>query len=206
MLSARAGSGQLSRRRFLRGLCVLSAGSQLLPLTAVRASAQEAQQFLAAIGKDPRMIVHDAESAVLETPVELLREHLLTPKQIMFVRNNQVLPGALTLSPYPSDRWNLELSGLVMPARTVSLSELLRVEKTLTVAVLQCAGNGRAFYARSATTSGTQWQRGGMAQVSWEGVRLKDLLDSLDVRVSANAKFLTAEGLDPAATARGRRL
>ena len=145
------------------------------------------------------MIVHNAESAVLETPVELLREHLLTPKELMFVRNNQVLPGALTLNPNPSDSWNLELSGLVMPARTVSLSELIRLEQTLTVAVLQCAGNGRAFYARSAMASGTQWRRGGMAQVSWQGVRLRDLLDSLDLRVSANAMFLTAEGLDPAA-------
>lgn len=145
------------------------------------------------------MIVHNAESAVLETPVELLRQHLLTPKELMFVRNNQVLPGALTLNPNPSDSWNLELSGLVMPARTVSLSELIRLEQTLTVAVLQCAGNGRAFYARSAMASGTQWRRGGMAQVSWQGVRLRDLLDALDLRVSANARFLTAEGLDPAA-------
>ena len=155
---------------------------------------------MSAIGKAPRMTVHNAESAVLETPVELLREHLLTPKELMFVRNNQVLPGALTLAPYPSDSWNLELSGLVIPTRTVSLSEFIRLEQTLTVAVLQCAGNGRAFYARSAMTSGTQWRRGGMAQVSWEGVRLRDLLDSLDLRVSANARFLTAEGHDPAAT------
>ena len=49
------------------------------------------------------MIVHNAESTVLETPVELLRQHLLTPKELMFVRNNQVLPGALTLNPNPSD-------------------------------------------------------------------------------------------------------
>ena len=35
--------------------------------------------------------------------------------------------------------WNLELIGLVTPTRTVGLSELIRLDQTLTVAVLQCA-------------------------------------------------------------------
>ena len=147
------------------------------------------------------MIVHDAETGVAETPVQLLREHLLTPKELMFVRNNQLLPGALTLNPYPSENWKLELSGLVMPTRTVSSMELAQLEQTVTVAVLQCAGNGRAFYAQSAAAKGTQWLRGGMAQVRWTGVLLRHLLDSFSLQVSSNASFLTAEGQDPAATA-----
>ena len=147
------------------------------------------------------MIVHDAQIGVAETPIQLLREHPVTPKELMFVRNNQVLPWGLTLRPYPSDSWDLELTGLVTPTKTVSISELARLEQTVTVAVLQCAGNGRAFYAESAVTKGTQWQRGGMAQVAWEGVRLRDLLDSFGLQVSADASFVTAEGRDPARTA-----
>ncbi len=142
------------------------------------------------------MIVHDAAAGVAETPVRLLREHRVTPKELLFVRNNQVLPGSLTLSPYPSDRWDLELSGLVAPARTVSFSDLIRIEQSEVVAVLQCAGNGRAFYARTAKANGTQWQRGGMGQIRWTGVRLKQMLDSLGMLVDANAQFLTAEGRD----------
>ena len=109
------------------------------------------------------MLVHDATTGVLETPIHLLREHRMTPKERMFVRNNQVLPGGLTLSPYPSANWDLELSGLVRPSRRISYSVLARVEQSETVAVLQCAGNGRAFYARAVMAKGTQWQRGGMA-------------------------------------------
>ena len=127
----------------------------------------------------------------------------MTPKELMFVRNNQVLPGALTLSPYPSEGWELELTGLVVPTRTVSFLELARLDQTVTVAVLQCAGNGRAFYSQSAAAKGTQWQRGGMAQVTWTGVRLRQLLDSLGLRVSAGALYLTAEGRDPAVALSG---
>ena len=142
------------------------------------------------------MIVHDAVKGVAETPIELLREHRITPNELLFVRNNQVLPRSLTLGPYPSASWDFELSGLLTPARTVGFSDLDRLDQTEVVSVLQCAGNGRAFYARTAMAKGTQWQRGGMGQVRWKGVRLKQVLDSFGMLVDANARFLTAEGRD----------
>lgn len=193
-------SSRLGRRGFLRGLCGTSVANRLLPVTTLPAFAQESQGFLSAVGKDPRLIVHDAVKGVVETPVQLLRDHPVTAKEYLFVRNNQVLPGGLTLGPYPSESWDLELTGLITPARTVSFSDFARLEQTVTVAVLQCAGNGRAFYAQTALAKGTQWQRGGMGQVIWKGVRLKQLLDSLGVFVGAEARFLTAEGRDSAAT------
>ena len=184
------------RREFLRGLSGMPVVSRALPVATLPAVAQDPQQFLAAVGKDPRLIVYDAATGVAETPVQLLREHRVTPKELLFIRNNQVLSGGLTLSPYPSDGWDLELGGLVTPARTVSFSDLTRIEQTEVVAVLQCAGNGRAFYARTAQAKGTQWQRGGMGQIRWTGVRLKQVLDSLRMLVDANAQFITAEGRD----------
>ena len=158
------------------------------------------QTFLAAVGKDPRMIVHNAVTGVVETPVHLLREHLVTPKELLFVRNNQVLPGSLTLSPFPATDWELELSGLVAPAMTVSFSDLAGIEQSEVVAVLQCAGNGRAFYSQTAMAKGTQWQLGGMGQIRWKGVRLKQLLDSSGLMVDEDARFLTAEGRDSPAS------
>ena len=172
----------------------------MLPNSPLPAFAQDSQRFLAAVGKNPEMIVHNAVTGVVETPTGLLRKHRLTPKQLLFVRNNQVLPGGLTLSPFPSARWDLELGGLITPARTVSLSELTRIQQTEAIAVLQCAGNGRAFYSRAAKTKGTQWQRGGMGQIRWRGVLLKELLNSFGLLVGADARFLTAEGRDSAAT------
>ncbi len=110
------------------------------------------------------MVVHNAVTGVVETPMHLLREHRVTPKELLFVRNNQVLPGSLTLSPYPAANWELEVSGLVTPALTVSFSDLARIAQAEDVAVLQCAGDGRAFYERTAMAKGTQWQHGGMAR------------------------------------------
>lgn len=184
------------RREFLRGLSGIPVVSRVLPVATLPAIARDPQQFLAAVGKDPRMVVHDTATGVAETPVDLLREHHVTPKELLFIRNNQVLSGGLTLSPYPSDGWNLELGGLVTPARTVSFSDLTLIGQAEVIAVLQCAGNGRAFYARTVPTKGTQWQRGGMGQIRWTGVRLKQVLDSLGMLVDANARYLTAEGRD----------
>ena len=146
------------------------------------------------------MIVHDAVTGVVETPAHLLREHLVTPKELLFVRNNQVLPGSLTLSPFPATDWELELNGLITPAQTFNFSDLAGIEQSEVVAVLQCAGNGRAFYSQTAMAKGTQWQRGGMGQIRWKGVRLKQLLDSSGLMVDEDARFLTAEGRDSPAS------
>lgn len=146
------------------------------------------------------MIVHNAVTGVVETPLHLLREHLVTPKELLFVRNNQVLPGSLTLSPFPATNWELELSGLVTPAQTFNFSDLAGIDQSEVVAVLQCAGNGRAFYSQTAMANGTQWQRGGMGQIRWKGVRLKQLLESSGSMVDEDARFLTAEGRDSPAS------
>ena len=53
--------------------------------------------------------------------MELLRENHLTPKELLFVRNNQELPSSLTLESYPADNWTLELTGLIDQPRTVKL-------------------------------------------------------------------------------------
>ncbi|MCP5111521.1 MAG: molybdopterin-dependent oxidoreductase, partial [bacterium] len=48
----------------------------------------------------------------------------------------------------------------------------------------------------AAKARGTQWQRGGMGNLRWKGVRLKRLLDSLEMVIDPGARFLTAEGRD----------
>ncbi len=189
------------RRHFLRHLSGAAALGRVLPAAASPlALARDPTQFLAALGKDPRMVVHDSATGVLETPISLLRIHRLTPKELLFVRNNQALPLGLTLNPHRSSDWRLELSGLVTRSKTVGVSELAGMEQTETTAVLQCAGNGRAFYSRTAPTKGTQWHRGGMGQIRWRGVRLRELLNRFKIRVDAQAEFLTAEGGDSPAT------
>ena len=158
--------------------------------------------FLAKLGKDKRLIVHSSTPGVLETPVELLRENHLTPKELLFVRNNQELPSSLTLESYPADNWTLELTGLIDQPRTVKFEELSDLEQVEVESVLQCSGNGRSFYARSVKTRGTQWLHGGMGNLRWKGVLLKKLTEALSIKIDSKAKFLAAEGQDPPVSAR----
>lgn len=198
-----AQTGLVDRRDFLKRWGSAAAAGRILPFAAATAPGQAPDRFLAQLGKDPRLIVHNSRPGVLETPMALLREHRLTPKEILFVRNNQVPAGGLSLEPLAAADWGLELTGLVEPARTVGLADLAGLEQTEVEAVLQCSGNGRAFYALSAKTRGTQWKRGGMGQLRWAGVRLQRLLEALRVRVGADAEFLIAEGRDEAAVPTG---
>jgi len=39
-------------------------------------------------GVNPTMIIHNAKLGVMETPLALLREHDITPKNLMFIRNH----------------------------------------------------------------------------------------------------------------------
>ncbi len=194
-------AADLDRRRFLKQVG-LAAAAGLPSLGALPAAAQDqGAAFLKQLGKDERLIVHNSRPGVLETPVELLRQHRLTPKQLLFIRNNQVLPGALTLEPPPSTGWTLELTGLIGRTRSVKLEDITRLEQIEVEAVLQCSGNGRSFYARSVKTRGTQWGRGGMGNLRWKGAPLGKLVESLQLEVDPRARFLAAEGKDPPVTA-----
>ena len=62
-----------------------------IPLYGGRDASLSAADVIA--GKDPRLIVHSAAPAELETPLALLREHGITPDSLLFVRNNQSLTG-----------------------------------------------------------------------------------------------------------------
>ena len=190
-------NSSLDRRRFLKQAGLAAAAIGFPSLAVAPAAAQdEGAAFLAQLGKDKRLIVHNTRPGVLGTPLELLRQHRLTPKELLFIRNNQVLPGALTLKPLSSNGWTVELSGLIDQPRTVAFADIARLEQIEVEAVLQCSGNGRSFYARSVKTRGTQWAHGGMGNVRWKGVPLAKLLESLQLKIDPKTKFLAAEGKD----------
>jgi len=62
--------------------------------------------------------------------------------------------------------------------------------------VVQCAGNGRGLYNKAAKVKGTDWGKGGMGNVRFEGVPLAAVLDHFGVKPTAEAKYLTATGKD----------
>lgn len=166
-------------------------------------AAQETNAADIIAGKSPKMIIHNAKLGVMETPLNMLREHRLTPKDILYNRTHFPVDGAgkwmaTTAEPDPEvvKNWTILISGLVQRPKTVKVADLMQTDLVKRTVVMQCAGNGRAYYWAKAKTPGSGWHHGGMGNLMWEGVPLKPLLESLDLSPSDRVRFLTANGKD----------
>jgi len=207
MPQARAGSG-ITRRQFgtLAGVAGLALGASPAGLkSALAQEATDSAQIIA--GKVSGMIVHNAKLGVMETPLTMLREHRITPKNILFNRLHYPHEGgaawyATTDAPN-LENWSIRIDGLVQRARNVSLADLKGMEQVKRVSVIQCAGNGRSYYAAKQKVAGGQWMHGGMGCVEWEGVALRPFLEGQALGISPEASWLTAEGWDEPATPEG---
>ena len=186
-----------SRRRFLRqtsAIAVTALTAPRLTFAQEKEPAQAPREFI--VGKDKRLIIHNNKVGEVETPLELLRESKLTPKELLFVRNNQVLPGTLTLDAAEAGDWKIDLGGLIDRPTSISVADLAQLPQEECELVLQCSGNGRSRFAKSVKAEGVQWQHGAMGNVKFKGVKLKTLLDHLRVQPDSQAKFVAAEGKD----------
>ncbi len=195
---------ELQRRQLLAGSAGALATMALGGWSAA-ARAETAAEIIP--GKSAEMIVHNAKLGVMETPLALLRKYDHTPKEILFCRfhfpheGNAAWYGNLQVP--KRDDWTLEVGGLVARSREVKLSELARMPQIKRVAVIQCAGNGRSFFAAKQKVGGGQWKNGGMGNVEWEGVPLRQFLADQKALPAASARWLTAEGWDQPATPEG---
>jgi DMSO/TMAO reductase YedYZ molybdopterin-dependent catalytic subunit len=80
--------------------------------------------------------------------------------------------------------YRLRVGGHVDRPLELSLADLrARFEPAWVVAVNQCAGNGRSFFAPR--VPGVQWGRGAVGNAKWTGVRLRDVLAAAGVRSGA---------------------
>ncbi len=122
----------------------------------------------------------------------------LTDQARLFVRNHTVTP---TID---RDTWRLRLfgTGLSEPraeadALSLSYADLRRLPVTRLTATHECTGNGRSFFASQQGTpaSGTAWKLGAAGAVTWEGVRLSEVLAR--VGLAPDAVSIQATGLDP---------
>lgn len=142
------------------------------------------------------LIVHSANT--METQRGAIGNGVITPSDRLFVRNNLPPPPAsVTESP---DAWEVRIEGVKNP-RTLTVGELKTMGITTVASVLQCSGNGRAFFPHGA--SGTQWSVGAAGCVMWTGVPLKDVVEALG-GPTEGAKYITStggeslpDGLDP---------
>jgi len=125
-------------------------------------------------GKDGLTLLNDRPLNA-ETPPHLLDDEV-TPTSRHFIRNNGVPPDNVD-----ADSWELTIDGLVDKPMTLSISDLKdRFEVVTRNLVLECGGNGRAFFDPPA--KGNQWTYGAVACSAWTGVRLADVLKAAAVK------------------------
>jgi len=189
---------RLARRDFLKsagGFAAFAALQGGLPLGALAAEKTPKATDLVP-GKDPSLVVLSVAPIVLETPLDLLAKHRVTPKELLFVRDNEDIPEFMNLKPVSPEGWEIEFTGLVNRPMKIEATKLARMEQVEHEVVMQCSGNSRALFAQAVQSKGTQWGRGGVGNVAFAGVPLRKLIESLGLEIDPSAAYLTAQGKD----------
>lgn len=182
-----------NRREFLKQAGITTAAFALLPSFNHLAFAQDIDPTTVIKTINPEMIVHNNKPVVMESPLKHLRNHRITPKELLYIRSNQIYEECNKLSGMPLEG-TIEIIGLVTIPYALDVSQLKTMPQVEAEMVLQCSGNGRAFFSKTVKAGGTQWKRGGGGNVKFKGVPLKLVLER--AQVSPYAKYLTAEGND----------
>jgi sulfite oxidase len=172
----------ISRRQWLDLALRASALGAVAHLTPHSLFAQAAR---VAPGKE-KLLVRSVRPPDYETPVALL-DSWLTPVEHFYVRSHMPTPTGLDAA-----SWTLQIEGEVDAPVTLTLDELRRMPAATITAVLECAGNGRAFF--TPPVAGIQWEKGAVGNARWTGVRMADVLKRAGVR--ASGRFVTMNGAD----------
>lgn len=114
-----------------------------------------------------QMIVRSGRPEDLEMPLSGFTD-FITPVENFFVRTHVAVPNV------DVSNWRLKVEGHVATPLTISMEDLRRMPSVELVGVLECAGNGRAFY--DPPVAGLQWANGAVGNGRWRGVRLGDVL------------------------------
>ena len=179
----------MDRRSFI----ATSAAGLALCQVANAVVASQAQAMPA--GKDLGLRIITSDPLVLETPDRLLAVNRVTPSSALFVRNHH---GAKHLEDMQSRALagEIEISGLLDKPIRFPLAELTRLPKTEVEMVLQCSGNFRFQFSKISPIKGTPWNKGGIGNVRFGGVRTSDFFKAAGVVLPKDAKYMTAEGTD----------
>ena len=100
------------------------------------------QQFSLSREIKPDLRVLPTRELNCETPAELL-DQPITPVELLFVRNTGRMP-AFSITEIAN--WTLSIDGEVDRPQRWTIDELKKIGSRDVVAVLECAGNGRAFF------------------------------------------------------------
>ncbi|WP_233253474.1 sulfite oxidase [Paracoccus binzhouensis] len=178
-----------SRRGFLRTTGLTALGTMLgmavpfernLPAGFVPAALAQDTGLDLMAGKQGLVVLGDRPLNA-ETPAHLLDDDV-TPYERLFVRMNGLVPQ--TALDQDAEGWTLTVDGEVETPLELTIDALKsRFENVTRRLVIECGGNGRAFFQPG--TSGNQWTVGAVGCPEWTGVRLADVLKEAGVKETA---------------------
>lgn len=176
---------EIKRRHFLIG----SAGIVGAAASGMPAIAQEDAAALPdyVSWKDADDLILHSEQT-LETKRAAQGAELITPSNDLYIRNNLPAPPEDVVA--DRDAWEVSFEGVGSPV-TMTVGEMKTVGVETAVCVLQCSGNGRAFFEHE--TSGSQWSVGAAGNVVWTGVPLRELVEAMG-GIAEGMTWLTGTG------------
>ncbi|MDF2182662.1 sulfite oxidase [Neptuniibacter sp. CAU 1671] len=181
------GLGNPQRRKVLLGSAGAFAALSLAPFSPViRAEDKLALPDYAAWKEADAVIVHSKKT--IETKRDAIGSGGITSSDRLYVRNNLPQPDAAVMD--NPDAWQVSIAGVKNPT-TLSVAELKTIGVETVVAVLQCSGNGRAFFKHG--PGGTQWGTGAAGCVAWTGVPLRDVVEKLG-GYTEGMQYITSTG------------
>ena len=134
----------------------------------------------------PGLIIDSARPKDYEMSLAGFKDWI-TPTADFYVRNHHYTPDVSLTD------WHLQVDGVVNTPVTLTMRDLQQFPAISHVAVLECAGNGRAFFEPH--LPGMQWRYGGVANGRWTGARLRDVLERAG-GVTDTAKHVLFSGED----------
>ena len=160
----------ISRRDLFSHLAIAAVAARVAPADLFAQTATAAQRF----GKE-KLIVRSMRPPDFETPVALL-DSFITPNDAFFVRSHLPVPQVDAAS------WSLKIGGEVNSPIALSLDEIKKLPATTVTMTLECAGNGRAFFAPA--LAGIQWEKGAVGTARFTGTRLSEILKKAGVKTT----------------------
>ncbi len=134
-------------------------------------------------------VLHNPKPLALEAIREGVGMGALTASSRLFVRNNLPSPDESIVQ--NAKDWLVEIAGVASP-QSFSFDDLKRLPYANICAVLQCSGNGRAFFKHG--PSGSQWATGAAGCVIWGGTKLSDLVEACGGTIEDVAYFTATGG------------
>ncbi len=134
-------------------------------------------------GSQPGLISRQTDPDNLESPFSALNGRI-TPNESFYVRSHFPVPEIDARS------WRLQVEGAVARPISLSLEDIQKMPSVTQAALLECAGNGRAFLAPK--HKGVQWELGAVGCAEWTGVPLAAILENAGLDSAAGDVILEA--------------